>query len=140
MQRRMNLADVEEDLRRFDRMGLTLAQQATRLGVTPRSIERGRAALGLSKGKSPMVEITPEIDALLKQAAKDGWSREEAYRTTGVSHRRLARLYPDIFMEPAARGEAAALARQENRIERGLTKPEEHRSVGGSVPFRWPVQ
>lgn len=138
--KRLVLEEVEEDLRRFDRLGLPLAEQAERLGVGPRSIERGRAVLGLSKGKSPMVEITPEIDALLKRAEAEGWSREEAYRTTGVSHRRLKRLYPGIFMEPEARGEAGALGRMEARQDRGLNRPEKSRALGGANPFSWPVQ
>lgn len=140
MQRRLVLEDVEDDLRRFDRLGYTLARQATLLDASPRSIERARSVLGLGKGKSPMVEITPEIDALLRRAAAEGWSREEAYRTTGVSHRRLARLYPGIFMEPAARGEAGALGRIEKRQERGLNRPEESRGMGGTNPLSWPVQ
>lgn len=136
--KRLVLADTEEDIRRFDRLGLTLAQQADRLGVSVRSIERARSLLGLGKGKSVEVEITPEIDALLRQAEVEGWSREEAYRTTGVSHKRLKRLYPGIFMEPEDRGLAGALGRAEARAKRGVpTTPD---SRGGREPAHWPSQ
>lgn len=136
MARRLVLEDFEEDLRELDRRGLTIGEQASKLGVTPRAVQRARTLLGLGKGKSPMVEITPEIDALLQQAVKEGWSREEAYRTTGVSHRRLKRLYPGLNMPPVERGTVGALARQENQQARG------HRenNLGGAEPFRWPAQ
>lgn len=136
--RRLVLAEAEEDIRRFDRLRLPLAEQAGRLGVSIRSIERARAVLGLGKGKSPEVEITPEIDALLQRAAEEGWSREEAYRTTGVSHKRLKRLYPGIFMEPEDRGLAGALGRAEARARRGAPATPDTR--GGREPFRWPSQ
>lgn len=113
--RRLSVEDSEADLREFDRLGLPLRDQAQRLGVSVRSVENARRKLGLAKVNNPMVEITPELDALLQRAVEEGWSREEAYRTTGVSHRRLTRLYPGLNMTPEERGFLGGVMRAASR-------------------------
>lgn len=134
--KRLVVADVEDDIREYDRLGLTIAEQATRLGVGPRAVQRARQVLGLVGPAPVTVEITPEIDALLKRAEAEGWSRDEAARTTGISPRRLRRLYPNLTMPPVERGFAGALARQENRLDRGQKLDA---AVGIPIKSHWQV-
>lgn len=128
--------EAEADLREFNRLGLSLAEQAGRLGVTVRAVQNARMELGLTTPRKPTVEITPEIDTLLKRAVEDGWSREEAARTTGISLRRLRRDYPELSMSPEERGTLGNTIRNHNRQAAGLKE----NNRGGADPFRFPLQ
>lgn len=133
----MRKLDLERDadaVRRMHGTNMTIKEQAAALDVSYRAIERARAKLGLSVAPKPMVEITPEIDALLRQAVEDGWSREEAFKTTGVSLRRLARLYPGLNMPPVERGHLGSAM----RTRRPQVK--KHRDLGGGMQSVFPIQ
>lgn len=128
--------ESEADLREFNRLGLSLAEQAGRLGVSVRAVQNARMELGLTTPRKPTVEITPEIDALLKRAIEEGWSRLEASQTTGISQRRLRRDYPELFMSAEEKGEFGNSVRTINRRAAGLKE----NNRGGTEPFRFPIQ
>lgn len=72
--------------------GRTVADIAATLGVTPRTVERDRTALGLVKPKPPRLD-----DAEIATAATlldEGCSYEEVGRTLGRSARHLQRRLP----------------------------------------------
>lgn len=128
--------EAEPELREFARLGLSLAEQAGRLGVSVRAVQEARVVLGLTTPRKPTVEITPEIDALLKRAIEEGWSRQEASRTTGISQRRLRREYPELYMSAEEKGVFGNSVRLINRRAAGLKE----NNRGGTEPFRFPTQ
>lgn len=134
--KKLNREEAAPELREYARLGLSLAEQATRLGVSVRAIQEARVVLGLTTPRKPTVEITPEIDALLRQAIDDGWSRVEASRTTGISERRLKRDYPELYMPAEEKGVFGNSVRTLNRKAAG--RRENNR--GGTEPFHWPAQ
>lgn len=73
---------------------LTVQDAAKRLGVTPRSIQRARAALGISRPNPRARPISPELHARIGQMVEDGCSIREIERTLGTTWQTVTRYYP----------------------------------------------
>ncbi|UXE05175.1 helix-turn-helix DNA binding domain protein [Arthrobacter phage Jamun] len=84
-----------EDYARIHRPDLSTTQAAKLLGVTPRTITRYRARLGLSQA-SPGGANRPSPELLAEIAARldDGWPVKEVARTYGTTWRTVVRHFP----------------------------------------------
>lgn len=101
-----------EDYARIHRPDLTAAEAAERLGVTPRTVARYRARLGLSQA-SPGGAARPSPELLAEIAARldDGWPFKEVSETFHVCHKTLTRYFPGRAWSPSQVGKHAKLVR-----------------------------
>lgn len=86
-------------LRKWDGV-YTGKQQASFLGVDPKTVNRWRSELGITKPKPVAVKITPELDDKIRAMFAEGMSRIGVSQATGVGVDRLARHYPGCKMDP----------------------------------------
>ncbi|AYN58260.1 helix-turn-helix DNA-binding protein [Arthrobacter phage Kepler] len=97
-----------EDYARIHRPDLTAAEAAELLGVTPRTIVRHRARLGVSQpNPGGRARPTPERLEEIRARLDDGWSTKEITRTFGITWRTINRHFPGRGWTKAQAGEFA---------------------------------
>lgn len=91
------------------RLGMTAAQIADALKVAERTVERDRAAAGLSRPPAPRLNV----DELARARAliDDGCSHSEAARTLGVHQTTVSRYFPGRGWTYTQAGHHAATVR-----------------------------
>ncbi|ASR83200.1 DNA binding protein [Arthrobacter phage Abidatro] len=84
-----------EDYARIHRPDLAAAEAAKLLGVTPRTITRYRARLGVSQpSHGGAVRPSPELLAEIAARLDDGWPVKEVCETFHVCHKTVTRHFP----------------------------------------------
>lgn len=99
-------------IRNMTQQGRTAAEISTALHITPRSVQRARRKLGLTKPAPP--RLTPEEIALAKQLLDDGASIAEAAATIGRSTHSLHRRFPEYSWDRNQIVQFAVLIRRTN--------------------------
>lgn len=101
---------VREEYARMHRPDLSAAEAAQLLGVTPRTIVRIRARLGVSQPTSGgAVRPSPERLAEIEARLDDGWSVREIERTYGTTWRTIAAHFPGRSWTRSQAGKHARL-------------------------------
>lgn len=96
--------------------GWTAQEIADLLGVTARTVTRGRRAAGIAKPRH--LPMTDDEKRAAKTLLDDGASYEEVARTIGRSSKTLARHLPGYTLGRKLAAEAATLGRTMARLER----------------------
>ncbi|MEV7768308.1 helix-turn-helix domain-containing protein [Microbacterium sp. NPDC086615] len=99
--------------------GMSASEIATRLGVTPRTVGRWRAELGivLRPRNRP---ITEDEKARALAMLQDGASYKEVGRTIGRCRRHLAHVLPGYGWTQEEKGRFGALIAKSNRTEKAM--------------------
>jgi len=96
--------------------GWTAAAIADRLGITKRSVARGRAAAGIAQPRAPL--MTDDEKRAARTMLDDGASYHEVGRTIGRSASTIERNLPGYTWDQRRCSEAAALGRAMARLNR----------------------
>lgn len=91
------------------RLGMTAAEIADALKVTERTVERDRAAAGLSRPPAP--RLTDHELARAQSLIDDGCSHSEVARTLGVHQTTVSRYFPGRGWSFTQAGHHAATVR-----------------------------
>lgn len=106
-------AEVRERIVELSRQGLTVATIADKLSINRRTVQKARAATGVSK---PTVHATEDEKLQAKMLLVDGCSYEEVARTLKRASSTIATWHPGYQFTGAQKGEASAMARKLNRM------------------------
>lgn len=106
-------AEIRERIVELSRQGLTVATIADKLSINRRTVQKARAATGVSK---PTVHATEDEKLQAKLLLVDGCSYEEVARTLKRASSTIAVWHPGYQFTGAQKGEASAMARKLNRM------------------------
>ncbi|QTF82150.1 helix-turn-helix binding domain protein [Arthrobacter phage Prairie] len=102
--------------------GLSAVEVGRRLGVSPRTVLRAKAELGLPRREYVRIGgITEEDHARIRECLDAGWSFNELTRTYGYTHATLVRYYPGRGFTPQEASALGLATRAANRALREAT-------------------
>lgn len=105
--------DIEERrarVRSLTRAGVSARLIAEQLHVTPRTVNRDRAALGIAK--EPAREVTPAQWVAIKALLDEECSAQEVGRTVGVHPETIRRRFPEYTWDRAKVAEYGVIRRR----------------------------
>lgn len=113
---------TDDKLRQWAAEGVTVTEQARRLGVPANRVAGWRARLGLtSLAAAP---VPPALHAKILDWVADGWPLREIAETAGLPLRQVRMQYPQASWSPAQQGSMGATVMRATRanptVMRGL--------------------
>lgn len=101
-------------VRQWHAEGITITEQARRLGVDRSTVETWRHRLGLVPDSQP---VSPELHRKILEWGGDGWPLREIAETSGLSLRQVRRQYPQFRMDAVSQGMLGGAVRRAKRSD-----------------------
>lgn len=109
-------ADRRAEIVKLTRLGLSARDIAVNLGITKRSVYRGRTFSGVAQPKHPLMTQSEKCTA--QTMLDDGASYGEAGRTIGRAAATIKKHLPGYTFDKQQSAEASALGRAMARLDR----------------------